>query len=183
MVIHKVQKLRKYSMAVQVLGKQSSLERRRTRLLGGNSDSVVLGMFSVQIWAGEHDLGVHLLFVLCSLLLSLNNTVSLKNSIHLGVSFPDIALLSISQHFFLLKKSVNHENAMEQDLTKPSQDRPSSCPPPASVCRKTQLKNKFDHRNEKKKSETQENSQIRQKNNSLALNKFKDIQFLLMGYR
>ena len=72
MVIHKVQKLRKYSMAVQVLGKQSSLERR-TRLLGGNSDPVVLGMLSVQIWAGEHDLGVHLLFVLCSLLLSLNN--------------------------------------------------------------------------------------------------------------
>ena len=42
MNLHKVQKLRKYSTAVQVLGKQSSLERRRTQLLGGDSDSVVL---------------------------------------------------------------------------------------------------------------------------------------------
>ena len=41
MILHKVQKLRKYSMAVQVLGKQSSLEWR-TQLLGGDSDSVVL---------------------------------------------------------------------------------------------------------------------------------------------
>ena len=47
MILHKVQKLRKYSMAVQGLGKQASLERRRTRLLGGNSDPVVLGMLSV----------------------------------------------------------------------------------------------------------------------------------------
>ena len=46
MVLHKVQKLRKYSMAVQGLGKQASLERR-TWLLGGNSDPVVLGMLSV----------------------------------------------------------------------------------------------------------------------------------------
>ena len=46
MVLHKVQKLRKSSMAVQVLGRQSSLEKR-TRLLGGNSDPVVLGMLSV----------------------------------------------------------------------------------------------------------------------------------------
>ena len=75
MVIHKVQKLKKYSMAVQVVGKQSSLERR-TQLLGGNSDSVVLSMFSLWIWVGEHDLDIHLLFVLCSLLLSLNNNVS-----------------------------------------------------------------------------------------------------------
>jgi len=52
MVIHKVQKLKKYSMAVQVLGKQSSLERR-TQLLGGNSDSVVLRMFSLWIWVGN----------------------------------------------------------------------------------------------------------------------------------
>ena len=45
---------------------------------------------------------------------------------------------------------------MEQDLTEPSQDRPPSCPPPASVCRKTQLKNKFDHRNEKKLEKAKE---------------------------
>ena len=62
---------------------------------------------------------------------------------------------------------------MEQDLTEPSQDRPPSCPPPASVCRKTLAKNKFNHRNEKI-SETKENSQIGQNNNSLTLNKVKD---------